>query len=212
VLELANTQPNVFASVGVHPNVTEGVDPDVDTLVSLANTPKVVAIGETGLDYFRSNGQLDWQHQRFHRHIEASKQSRCPLIIHSREAADDTIKTLQKQSAEDAGGVIHCFAEDWDFAVKAMDLGFYISFSGIVTFKSASAIQDVAKRMPLDRMLVETDSPYLAPVPHRGQTNQPAFTRHVAEYVANLRGIPLEAVAEQTTENFFSLFHKARQT
>lgn len=211
ILRLAEQEPAIFASVGVHPTSTGGIEPEASTLIEKAQHPRVVAIGETGLDYFHCKDDLDWQHQRFHRHIEASKASHCPLIIHTREAADDTIKTLKAHSAEEARGVIHCFAEDWDFAVKAMDLGFYISFSGIVTFKSAKAIQDVAKRMPLDRMLVETDSPYLAPVPHRGKTNQPAYTRHVAEYIADLRGIPLEDIAEQTSSNFFTLFSKAQK-
>lgn len=207
---LAKAHNNIYASVGVHPNVTEGTDPTSEVLIELAQDPHVVAIGETGLDYFRSEGNLDWQHQRFHRHIDAAKAVDMPLIIHTREAANDTISTLQSNGAENCGGVIHCFAEDWEFATKALDLGFYISFSGIVTFKSAKAIQDVAKRMPLDRMLVETDSPYLAPVPFRGKTNEPAYTRFVAEHIAGLRGVSIEAIAEQTTENFFNLFKNAR--
>lgn len=208
---LAEKHDNIFASVGVHPNVTDGEDPSAEKILELAEHPQVVAIGETGLDYFRSEGQLDWQHQRFHRHIEAARSSRLPLIIHTREAAEDTIHTLHTHNASEAGGVIHCFAEDWPFAVKALDLGFYISFSGIVTFKSAHAIQEVARKVPLDRMLVETDSPYLAPVPHRGKTNQPSYTRHVAEFIAELRKDPLESIAEHTTANFFRLFSKARQ-
>lgn len=210
ILAMAESYPNIFASAGVHPNVTDGKDPSTEELIQLASHPQVVAIGETGLDYFRSEGDLEWQHQRFHRHISAAKTVSRPLIIHTREAANDTMETLKNQNAEECGGVIHCFTEDWDTAVKALDLGFYISFSGIVTFKSAKSVQDVAKRMPLERMLVETDSPYLAPVPYRGKTNQPAYTRHVAEHIAQLRGIPVEQVAEQTTENFFSLFSSAQ--
>ncbi|CAG0910392.1 unnamed protein product, partial [Cyprideis torosa] len=201
VLALAETHDNIYASVGVHPNVTDGEDPDTETLIRWADSPNVVAIGETGLDYFRSKGGLDWQHQRFHRHIEAANALCKPLIIHTRAAADDTMSTLKSHGADQAGGVIHCFAEDWKTACKALDLGFYLSFSGIVTFKSAQSVQDVAKRMPLDRMLVETDAPYLAPVPHRGKSNQPGWTRHVAEYIADLRQQPLEEIADQTTDN-----------
>jgi len=200
----------VFASVGVHPNHHEGIDPGVEELVELAAHPKVIATGETGLDYFRSEGDLEWQRDRFRRHIEAAKQSNKPLIIHSREARDDTIKILQEENAQDIGGVMHCFAEDWEMAKQAMDLGFYISFSGIVTFKSATTLQDVGRRVPLDRMLVETDSPWLAPVPFRGKTNQPAYVKHVAEFLAELRNDSYETIAAATTENFFALFSSAK--
>ena len=210
VLSLAESHPNIYASVGVHPNVTEGEDPTVEKLVSLAQNEQVVAIGETGLDYFRSEGDLAWQHERFHRHIEAARQADKPLIIHTREAAEDTMKTLKEHRAEEPGGVIHCFTEDWEIAKKALDLGFYISFSGILTFKSAKKIQDAAKKVPLDRILVETDSPYLAPVPFRGKTNQPAYTRHVAEFLAELRGLPVEEIAARTTDNFYRLFNTAK--
>lgn len=206
---LSAQHEQIFSSVGVHPNTTDGHEPDVEELVRLGQDDNVVAIGETGLDYFRSEGDLRWQHERFHRHIEAARQLNKPLIIHTREAADDTMSTLKSHHAEEPGGVIHCFAEDWRIAELALDLGFYISFSGIVTFKSAKAVQEVARRMPLDRMLVETDSPYLAPVPHRGKTNEPAYVRHVAEFIAELRQEPLEKIAEQTTANFFRLFHDA---
>jgi TatD DNase family protein len=166
----------------------------------------VVAIGETGLDYFRSEGDLDWQRDRFRVHIEASKQTKKPLIIHTRDAREDTIKIMQEEHAEDAGGVMHCFAEDWETARRSLDLGFYISFSGIVTFKNAESLRDVAMRVPLDRMLIETDSPYLAPVPFRGKSNEPAYVLHVAEKIAELRDLSLEEVASITTENYQRLF------
>lgn len=206
---LSTAHPEIFCSVGVHPNSRDGREPDIDELVQLGHNEHVVAVGETGLDYFRSEGDLSWQHERFHRHIEAARQLNKPLIVHTREAADDTVSTLKAHRADEAGGVIHCFAEDWRIAEQVLDLGFYISFSGIVTFKSAQAVQEVARRMPLDRMLVETDSPYLAPVPHRGKTNEPAYVRHVAEFIADLRGESLDTIAAHTTENFFRLFHNA---
>lgn len=210
VLALAEQHDHVFASVGVHPNEQQGRDPAVKELVELASSEHVVAIGETGLDYFRSEGDLDWQRDRFRRHIDASRQSGKPLIIHSRDAPQDTIRIMAEAGASQAGGVMHCFAEDWTMAEQALDLGFYISFSGIVTFKNAKAIQEVARKTPLDRILVETDSPYLAPVPFRGKTNEPAYVRYTAECVAELRGTTYEAVAEATTENFFTLFTAAR--
>ncbi len=210
MLDTIKDMPKVFASVGVHPNEQEGVDPSVDDLVKLANNEKVIAIGETGLDYFRSEGDLDWQRDRFRRHIEAAKQSNKPLIIHTREAKQDTIKVLQEEKANEIGGVMHCFAEDWETAKQAMDLGFYISFSGIVTFKSATTLQEVAQKVPLDRMLVETDSPWLAPMPFRGKTNQPAYVKHVAEKIADLRGDSVENIATATTDNFFKLFSSAK--
>jgi len=212
VLAIADKHPHLFASVGVHPCYPDAAQPDVETLVSLAAHPKVVAIGETGLDYMRVEGDMAWQHSRFHTHIEAAAACGKPLIIHTRAAAQPTIDTLKSQHAERSGGVMHCFAEDWDIAKQALDLGFYISFSGIVTFKSAQAVQDAAKRVPLDRILVETDAPYLAPVPFRGKTNEPAYVRHTAQHLADLRGIPLETLAELTSENFFRLFGHARQT
>jgi len=211
MLNTINDMPKVFASVGVHPNEQDGLDPSVEKLVELADNPKVVAIGETGLDYFRSEGDLEWQRDRFRRHIEAAKQTAKPLIIHSREAKQDTIRLLQEENAQDIGGVMHCFAEDWEMAQQAMDLNFYISFSGIVSFKSATTLQDVAKRVPLDRMLIETDSPWLAPVPFRGKTNQPAYVKYVAQAIAELRGDSVENIAEATTNNFFRLFSTAVQ-
>lgn len=206
VLALAEQHEHIFASVGVHPNEQEGRDPSVEELVKLASHPRVVAIGETGLDYFRSHGDLDWQRDRFRRHIRAARQCGKPLIIHSRDAREDTIDVMAEEDAAQAGGVMHCFAEDWAMAERALALGFYISFSGIVTFKNARPVQEVAQKAPLDRILVETDSPYLAPVPYRGKTNEPAYVRHTAEYLAQLRGISFEALAAATSENFFRLF------
>ena len=206
MLALAEPHEQVSVSVGLHPNEQGGHDPDIDELVELAKHPKVVAIGETGLDYFRSEGDLDWQRDRFRRHIAAAKISGKPLIIHSREAKEDTLEILEAEGASEIGGVMHCFTGDWDMAERAMELNFHISFSGIVTFKNAQVLQDVATKMPTDRMLVETDCPYLAPIPHRGKQNQPAFVRYVAEYVAGLRGETYEQVAANTTENFKRLF------
>lgn len=206
---LAKSYKNVFASVGVHPNETEGRDPDETELTKMASDANVVAIGETGLDYFRSTGDLGWQHKRFRQHIRAAIKSSKPLIIHTRDAASDTIKIMKQEGADECGGVMHCFAEDWEVARQALDLGFYISFSGIVTFNSAKELKEVAKKVPEDRMLVETDSPYLAPAPHRGKTNEPAYVRHVAECIAELRDTSYEKIAELTTNNFFRLFPHA---
>ncbi|TDY02892.1 TatD family hydrolase [Thiohalophilus thiocyanatoxydans] len=211
VLDVARQYDFISASVGVHPNEDEGHDPEVDELVELAADENIVAIGETGLDYFRSEGDLQWQRDRFRRHIAAAKQSDKPLIIHMRDATDDTLRVMQEEGADEIGGVMHCFVEDWETAKKALDLNFHISFSGIVTFKNAKALQEVAKNVPADRYLVETDSPYLAPVPYRGKSNQPAWTRHVAEFIAELRGTEVETIAEQTTHNYFELFRHDRQ-
>ncbi|MCB1754761.1 MAG: TatD family hydrolase [Gammaproteobacteria bacterium] len=211
VLAIAENHAHIFASVGVHPNHREGHEPSVEELIKAGRHEKVVAIGETGLDYFRSSGELDWQHERFHRHIEAARILKKPLVIHTRDAADDTMQTLRDHRAEEAGGVLHCFAEDWRIAEQALEIGFYISFSGIVTFKSAPLVQEVARKAPLDRILVETDAPFLAPVPHRGKPNEPAYTRHTAQFVADLRGITLEELAEATTDNFFRLFSSAQK-
>ena len=211
VLGLACDHKNIFASIGVHPNETAGKEPDTEEICSLATDPNIVAIGETGLDYFRSAGNLDWQRRRFRRHIDAARQTGKPLIIHTRDAADDTIEILRGEGAAQAGGVMHCFAEDWRIARQALDIGFYISFSGIVTFKNAHPIQEVARKAPIDRILVETDCPYLAPVPYRGKTNEPAYVKHTAEYVAELRGLALEDLARATTSNFFTLFSGARR-
>lgn len=210
VLELAQSHPHIYASVGVHPDEQHVRDPSVDELVTLAANPRVVAIGETGLDYYRLQGERGWQQQRFRRHIQASRQCGKPLIIHTREAAADTLRIMQEEGADTAGGVMHCFTESWETAKSALDLGFYISFSGIVTFRNAEALREVARQVPADRLLIETDAPYLAPVPHRGKTNEPAFVRHVAEQLAELRKIDLVQLAQITTANFFSLFRNAR--
>jgi TatD DNase family protein len=213
VRTIAEQHAHIFASVGVHPNEREGQEPSVDDLVALAAHARVVAIGETGLDYYRSKddpgGDMGWQQERFRRHIRAARETRKPLIIHTREAADDTLRIMREEQAQEPRGVMHCFTETWDVARQALDLGFYISLSGIVTFRNAEALREVAKRVPADRLLVETDSPYLAPVPHRGKSNEPAFVRHVAECVAGLRGVSLETLADQTTRNFFELFQSA---
>ena len=206
VLELADQHQNLFASVGVHPDYQDTPEPSVEQLVALANHPRVVAIGETGLDYFRLKGDLEWQRERFRIHIRAALEASKPLIIHTREAAVDTIKIMQEEGAGAVGGVMHCFTESWEVAEQAMELGFYISFSGIVTFKKALSIKEVAKKIPLDRMLIETDSPYLAPVPYRGKQNQPAFVKHVAEEIARIRGDSVENIGAITSRNFFNLF------
>ena len=206
VLALSENYPNLFASVGVHPDYENLEEPQSIQLATLACHPRVVAIGETGLDYFRLKGDLEWQRERFRQHIRAARLCNKPLIIHTREAAEDTLRIMEEEGADTVGGVMHCFTESWEVAQRAMALNFYISFSGIVTFKKATGLKDIATRVPLERMLIETDSPYLAPVPHRGKTNQPAFVKHVAEEIAALRGISLDQVAEATTNNFFKLF------
>lgn len=210
VLAIAEQYPNIYASVGVHPDYEDIQEPTVDGLVSLANHPRVVAIGETGLDYFRLTGDLEWQRNRFRTHIRAAKASGKPLIIHTRNAAEDTLRIMQEEGAAEVGGVMHCFTESWEVAQAAIAMGFYISFSGIVTFKNAQALKEVAQKVPLDKVLVETDSPYLAPIPFRGKTNQPAYVRHVAEEVALLRDVPLQQIVDATTANFFNLFKHAQ--
>jgi TatD DNase family protein len=206
LLAIAQNLNNVSISVGVHPNTILETEPEVTTLCHLADNPKVVAIGETGLDYFRSQGDLTWQQQRFRTHIQAAKAIGKPLIIHNREATADTLRILREENADQVGGVMHCFVEDWEIAQQVMEMGFYISFSGIVTFKSAILLQTVAKKIPLDHMLIETDAPYLAPVPYRGQMNQPAYVRYVAEFIADLREETLMTIGQATTQNFWRLF------
>lgn len=207
MMRLIEPFADVSASVGVHPNVTEGRDPSVAELLELADQPRVVAIGETGLDYFRTGVEgHEPQQQRFRRHIAASRESGKPVIVHSRDATDDTLRILREERAGEAGGVLHCFTGDWAMAEPLIDMGFYISFSGIVTFNSARDIQEVARRMPLGQMLVETDSPYLAPVPHRGKGNVPAYVRHVADFIAGLRGTTPADIAVATSANFHRLF------
>ena len=210
MLALVEASDKLFAGVGVHPDNIEGRDPTVDDLLSLAAHPKVVAIGETGLDYYRLTGDLEWQRDRFRYHIRAAKECGKPLIIHTRSSSEDTLKVLREEGADSVGGVFHCFTESIEIAQQALDLGFYISISGIVTFKNAVAIKEVTRTIPLDRLLIETDSPYLAPVPHRGKRNEPAYVHYVAEEVAKLRGIEYSVLAEATTRNFFKLFKKAR--
>lgn len=206
---LVAAYPEVSVSVGVHPNERHRREPSPEELVELAADPRSVAIGETGLDYFRSAGDLDWQQRRFRHHIAAARACGKPLIVHSRDARADTIRILREEQARDAGGVLHCFTEDWEMAEQALDLGFYISFSGIVTFGNAQPLQAVAAKVPLERLLIETDSPYLAPVPHRGKPNEPRFVSHVAECIARLRGMEVAEVAAVTRGNFFRLFKDA---
>lgn len=203
---LVEPYTDISLSVGVHPNVTEGREPTVDELLKLAEYQKVIAIGETGLDYFRSSGDLEWQHRRFRNHIQVAKTLNKPLIIHTREAGHDSLEVLRSEGADKVGGIIHCFTEDWAYAEKALDLGFYISFSGIVTFKNALAIKEVAQKVPADRFLIETDSPYLAPLPHRGKPNYPTYVRHVAEHIAELRNCSVEEIAALSSANFRRLF------
>jgi TatD DNase family protein len=205
VRALAESHDNLFASVGTHPDYEHHVVAQ-EALVAAAAHPKVVAVGETGLDYYRLKGDLEWQRERFRTHIRAAREAGKPLIIHTRSAAADTIRIMQEEDAAEIGGVMHCFTESWETAVQAMEMGFHISFSGIVTFRNAGALKEVARRVPLDRLLVETDSPYLAPVPHRGKVNRPGWVRFVAEEVARLRETPFEEIARATTDNFFRLF------
>jgi TatD DNase family protein len=215
VLALAESQPNIWCSVGVHPDYPAGSsaqgapieEPTVERLVALAAHPRVVAIGETGLDYYRLKEPLDWQRERFRTHIRAAREARKPLVIHTRAAADDTLRLMREEGAGEVGGVMHCFTESWSVARAALDLGFYISFSGIVTFKSAVELQDVARRVPLERLLVETDAPYLAPVPHRGKTNEPAFVPLVAAKIGVLRGMDGAEVGHLSRGNCMLLFN-----
>lgn len=212
VLSLAEQVPRLFATVGVHPEYTDVEEPDADRLVELASHPKVIAIGETGLDYYWQKDQPEWQRDRFRTHIRAAKRCGKPLVVHTRDSAVDTLRVLKEEGAGAVGGVMHCFTENWEIASQALDLGFYISFSGIVTFKNATVVKEVALKCPLDRILVETDSPYLAPVPYRGKPNEPAYVHYVAEEIARLRGISLEEISKATTDNFFRLFkHACRQ-
>jgi TatD DNase family protein len=211
VRNVAHAHANLWCSAGVHPDERrDGREATLDELLEMAADPKVVAIGETGLDYYRVEGDTEWQRERFRTHIRAARRCGKPLVIHTRSSAEDTIRLMREEGADEVGGVMHCFTETWEVAEAAMALGFHISLSGIVTFKNAQTLKEVAKRVPLERMLVETDSPYLAPVPHRGKPNQPAFVKHVAEEIAKLRGIDFEEVAHATTGNFFRLFRHAQ--
>ena len=206
VVALSDQYANIYATAGVHPDYEDIEEPSVADLLSLARHPKVQAIGETGLDYYRLQGDLEWQRQRFRTHIRAARECGKPLVIHTRSAAIDTLAIMREERADEVGGVMHCFTETWDVASAAMDLGFHISFSGIVSFKSARDLRDVALRVPMERMLIETDSPYLAPVPYRGKRNEPSYVPHVAAAVAAVREIDVETVGRVTSQNFFSLF------
>lgn len=207
VLAVAQQESHVFASVGVHPDYQDTEEPSIERLVALADHPKVVAIGETGLDYFRLKEPLEWQRERFRTHIRAARRCGKPLIIHTRSSSADTVRVMQEEGAAEVGGVMHCFTESLAVAEAAMALGFYISFSGIVTFKSARDLQAVARSVPLGRLLIETDSPYLAPVPYRGKTNEPSFVPKVAEKIAELKGMSIDAVATASSANFCRLFN-----
>ena len=208
LIQFVEQHDNLWASVGVHPDYENEIEPTVEDLVERSHHPKVVAIGETGLDYFRLQGDLDWQRERFRVHIRAARLAKLPLIIHTRSASEDTLKIMREEGADEFGGVMHCFTESLAVAEASIELGFYISLSGIVTFKSAKDLQAVAQAIPLERLLIETDSPYLAPVPHRGQRNDPSLVKFVAEKVAELRGVPFEVIAQATTHNFYKLFSK----
>jgi len=211
MLTVAEAHANIFASVGVHPAYEDEDEPTERDIVSRASLPKVVAIGETGLDYFHVKGDIEWQRERFRIHIRAAIEAGKPLIIHTREAAEDTLRIMQEEGASRIGGVMHCFTESWEVAQQAMDMNFDISFSGILTFKNAASLKEVAKKVPLDRILVETDSPYLAPHPMRGKCNQPGYVRYVAEEIANLRNVDYCEIEQATTSNFFRLFRQAQQ-
>ena len=211
VLAVADSAPNLFASVGIHPDYEDQETVGVERLVALAQHPKVVAIGETGLDYYRLQGDLEWQRERFRTHIRAARAASLPLIVHTRAAAEDTLRILREEGAREVGGVMHCFTESWEFAQAAIDLGFLISFSGIVTFKNATALREVARQVPLEAMLIETDSPYLAPVPFRGRSNQPAWVAHVAEEIARVRDVEVSVIGHATTRNFFESFIAPRK-
>ncbi|RBL85618.1 DNAase [Streptomyces cavourensis] len=211
LMSLVEPQANLWASVGVHPDYEDTPDPEPAELVRLAAHPKVVAIGETGLDYYRLSEPLDWQRERFRRHIRAARDVGLPLIVHTRSSAEDTVRMLREEGAAEVGGVMHCFTETWEVAQAALDQNFHISLSGIVTFKNAHVVHEVAAKVPLDRLLIETDSPYLAPVPYRGKINDPSKVIHVAEKIADLKGIGVAEVAEASTENFFNLFNKIKR-
>jgi TatD DNase family protein len=211
VRAVAHAHANVWCSAGVHPDERrDGREASLEELVAMGSDDRVVAIGETGLDYYRVEGDTEWQRERFRTHIRAARRLSKPLVVHTREAAGDTLRLMREEGAQEVGGVLHCFTESWEVAQGAMEMGFHISFSGIVTFKNAKELKEVARRVPLERMLVETDSPYLAPVPHRGKPNQPAFVKHVAEEIAALRGSSFDDIARATTQNFFRLFRHAK--
>jgi TatD DNase family protein len=209
VLAIAHAHPQIFASVGVHPEYADHQEPTVETLCTLGADPKVLAIGETGLDYHWHKDRPEWQRERFRVHIRAAKALKKPLVIHTREASEDTLQILKEEGAAEVGGILHCFTETLAVAEEAMALGFYISISGIVSFKKAEQVHEVARSIPLDRLLIETDAPYLAPVPYRGKPNEPAYVRYVAETIANLRQISYAEVADASSRNFLKLFPAA---
>lgn len=206
VVALAERYENIYATAGVHPDYEDIEEPSVESLLARAKHPKVLAIGETGLDYYRLQGDLEWQRERFRTHIRAARECAKPLVIHTRSASEDTLRIMREEKAHEAGGVMHCFTETWDVAQAAMDMGFYVSFSGIVSFKSAKELQAVARQVPLERMLIETDAPYLAPVPFRGKRNEPSYVREVANAIATLRAVPIDEIAKATTANFKRAF------
>jgi TatD DNase family protein len=206
LLAIAGKYPQVWATLGLHPTESIDREPSVDDLVLLADHPKVIGIGETGLDYYRCEGDTEWQRERFRTHIRAAKALQKPIIVHSRMARDDTITILKEERADTVGGVLHCFTESWEMAQAAIDIGFYISFSGIVTFPNAKELRAVAQQVPLERILIETDAPYLAPVPYRGKPNEPAYVRYVAEELAELKQVDIDTIAKHTTQNFYRLF------
>ncbi|MAW33013.1 MAG: DNAase [Proteobacteria bacterium] len=206
IIKITNSYLNIYGSAGVHPNEKEAQEPTLETLVNLSANEKIIAIGETGLDYFRSEGDMSWQQERFRRHIRCAKEVGKPLIVHTREAPQDTIRIMKEEGASQAGGVMHCFTESYEMAEAAINMGFMISFSGIVTFKNATQVKEVAAKVPLNSILIETDSPYLAPVPFRGKTNEPSFVKYVAEELANLKNVEIDLIASQTTDNFHRLF------
>ena len=209
VLKIAENYPQIFASVGVHPLSENQQAPTVDNLIQLADHKKIIAIGETGLDYHYGKEDQGWQRDFFRTHLQASRKTGTPVIVHSRSAKEDTLKILREEKAEESSGVLHCFTEDLDMAEQAVEMGFYVSFSGIITFKNAQDLRDVVKALPLERILIETDSPYLAPVPYRGKSNEPKYVSHVASCVAEIKEIPIEQVMEETSKNFFDLFTTA---
>ena len=206
VVALAERHANIYATAGVHPDYEDIEEPTVASLLERAQHPKVQAIGETGLDYYRLTGDLEWQRERFRTHIRAARECGKPLVIHTRSASEDTLRIMREERAEEVGGVMHCFTETWDVANASIDMGFHISFSGIVSFKTAADLRDVARKVPLDRMLIETDSPYLAPVPYRGRRNEPSYVPHVAAAIAAVRETDAETIGRATGQNFFSLF------
>ena len=210
ILSLVDAHPDFLATVGVHPEVTDAREPTIAELVTLAQHPKVIAIGETGLDYYWHKDAPEWQRERFRTHIRAAREVKKPLVIHNREATLDTLRLMAEEDAGRVGGILHCFTETWEIAEKVLALGFHISLSGIVTFKNALAVKEVARRVPLDRLLIETDAPYLAPMPYRGKINQPGYVKHVAEEIARLRGISIDEVATATTDNFYRLFPQVK--